>query len=31
MWRVRVGDYRVLYEIDARGQRVIISAIAWPS
>jgi mRNA-degrading endonuclease RelE of RelBE toxin-antitoxin system len=26
-WRVRVGDYRVLYAIDTAGGRVIITAI----
>jgi mRNA interferase RelE/StbE len=23
LWRLRVGDYRILYEIDAAGKRVI--------
>jgi len=23
LWRVRVGDYRILYEVDAAGGRVI--------
>jgi len=23
-WRVRVGDYRAIYEIDRRGKRVIV-------
>ena len=26
-WRVRVGDYRVLYEIDTLNRRIIITAI----
>jgi mRNA interferase RelE/StbE len=26
-WRVRVGHYRVLYEIDTPGRRIIITAI----
>lgn len=27
-WRIRVGDYRILYEIDDTNQRVIIHRIA---
>ena len=27
-WRIRVGDYRILYEIDDANQRVIINRIA---
>ncbi len=27
-WRIRVGDYRILYEIDDTNQRVIICRIA---
>ena len=27
-WRLRVGDYRILYEIDDTNQRVIIHRIA---
>lgn len=27
-WRIRVGDYRILYEIDDTNQRVIIYRIA---
>ena len=27
-WRIRVGDYRILYEIDDSNQRVIIHRIA---
>lgn len=27
LWRIRVGDYRVLYEIDMPGRRVVISTI----
>lgn len=26
-WRVRVGDYRVLYEIDTLARRILITAI----
>ena len=27
-WRIRVGDYRILYEVDDTNQRVIIHRIA---